>query len=87
MVDLKKIRYMWVAREQDGSLWLYMLKPIRHGDGWTNDFDDCPQLIKNDEDWDFNEVIELKPDWFPEVTYENSPVEVDLIIKKNDKGI
>ena len=33
-------------------------------------------------EWCSNETMELNPDFFPEVTFENSPMEVELVLKK-----
>ena len=56
---------MYIARDRSGELWLYQSEPIcRNEDGsfYPTCFEDCRLL---DED-------------FPEVTFENSPMEVEL---------
>lgn len=56
---------MYIARDQNGDLFLYPIKPDRYvteyyvfftGDDWWN----------------------IDSDLFPEVTFENSPMEVEL---------
>ena len=60
---------MWIARDKNEDLWLYGNKPYTFGmDIFHTQTDDelCGKLNK---------------DLFPEVTFENSPVEVELKIK------
>lgn len=54
---------MWVARDKDNVLTLYKNKPYRNGDYWTCDI---PYLI-------------IDESWFPELKWENEPLEVTLI--------
>lgn len=59
---------IWIARDHDGSLYVYRKKPLHNG-GKT--------FIAQSSQWwriDKNE--------YPEVTFENSPMEVELVIKK-----
>lgn len=57
---------IWIARDKDGSLFLYGKKPIgKNSTTWLM----CPNSMNE----------RLEEDWFPEVTWENSPVE--LVIK------
>ena len=60
---------MWIARDKDGSLFLYDTKPIR---SW--------EYFYSRRGFDIG--IELNPYTFIEVTFENSPMEVELRIKK-----
>lgn len=56
---------MWVARDKDGELYLYSLKPIK-GD---------KHFVCNT----FNsEYMQLDSDILSEVTWENSPVEIEI---------
>ena len=58
----------WIARDKDGSLWMYDDEPILRSE---NSFGVKPN----------GETKPAKPlhDWyFPEVTFENSPQEVEL---------
>lgn len=60
---------MWIARDKSGELWLYQSEPICRNEDesfYPTCFEDCRLC---DED-------------FPEVTFENSPMEVELVIKK-----
>ena len=52
---------MWIARDSDGSLWVYEEKPIRR----TNVFQP-----------NFKEWSRINNDLFQEVTWENSPKEL-----------
>ena len=56
---------MWVARDKDGELYLYSLRPIK-GD---------KHFVCNT----FNsECMQLDSDILSEVTWENSPVEIEI---------
>ena len=64
----------WVARDKDG-LWLFTQKPILD----TDDRGDIPTFFWTSErDAD----LELPNSEFPEVTFENSPQEVEIKLKK-----
>ena len=69
---------MWIARDKDGSLWLYTDKPIKGKDMWVcEDFNNSKCLeISNKYT---NGIFQL-----PEVTWENSPKE--LIIKTEENN-
>lgn len=57
---------MWIARDKSGELYLYNNKPVRED-----------ETFSNTTSW----LQWLCPRTFPEVTWENSPVEVELKIK------
>ena len=57
----------WVARDSDGSLTLWKVKPHR----WKDDFWICGE-----------EFFSLSLQIFPELTWESEPIEVELTIKK-----
>lgn len=66
----------WVARDKFedtnlGSLFIYPVKPIRKKDGWFA----LPQDCEN------NAAMRINSALFPEVTWKNSPIEVELTIK------
>jgi len=64
---------MWIARDKDGSLWIYEDKPIR---------DEVKWVCKHKSHLGFfSEIVEFPP--FSNVTWENSPQE--LIIKPEEK--
>lgn len=69
---LPKIR-RWVARQPNGSLWLY---------------DNKPHFIRDYNVWgsEIGREIELEditdPTIFSDLTWESEPVEVELLIKK-----
>ena len=60
---------MWIARNKDGTLALFKTKPICINDG------------NNILYW-AGRLLYLSPYDFPEATFENSPMEVELVIKK-----
>lgn len=57
---------MWIARDKSGELYLYSHKPEKSAD-YSNWFVSTSGL-----------VMPIRPSLFPEVTWENSPVEVEL---------
>lgn len=62
-----KLLKLWVARDKDGELYIFETKP-------DLDLDMFQNCLMEDYNW-FEEI----PDhWFPEVTFENSPQEVEL---------
>lgn len=62
---------MFVARDKDGEICLYPTKPFRSDSiGWSN------------ECWDSHDgYITLPTDAFPELTWEDEPIEVELVKK------
>lgn len=60
---------LWIARDKDGELYLYPSKPRKRDYRFT-----CGYV--------YEDYINLDGDEFPEVTFENSPQEVELVIKK-----
>lgn len=62
---------LYVARDANGELWIYDHKPIKIKSAFHTDI--------NSEDCSAFQL----PDWFlPEVTFENSPQEVELKLVK-----
>lgn len=57
---------MWICRDADGSLALYEREP---------------NLVVG-QVWTGGCSIWLNPSEYPEVTFENSPMEVELVLKK-----
>ena len=58
---------MWISRDADGELHLNYDKPTKHGGiMWINQRSD---------------FMELYPEDYPEVTFENSPMEVEFNVK------
>lgn len=57
---------LWIARDGDGALFLFSVKPTKENDYWYehSGYGYCFAEIPNDV--------------FPEVTFENSPQEVEL---------
>lgn len=62
---------LWIARDKDKSLFLYLNKPIINNDTFTVDWNK-PHW------WD----AQLTNDMFPEVTFENSPQQVEIKLIK-----
>ena len=63
---------LWISRNKDNTVVIFQSKPI----------------LNNNQEWDeiLNEYFMLIPEYlFPEVTFENSPQEVELKLVKNDK--
>lgn len=58
---------IWIARDYDGSLYVYRKKPLHNG-GKT--------FIAQSSQW-----WRINKNEYPEVTFENSPQEVELVIK------
>lgn len=61
---------MWIARNQDGSLALFRKKK--------------PKLFWDEKVGQYwvGSSMWLHPNDYPEVTFENSPMEVELVLKK-----
>ena len=57
---------MWIARDEDGELWLYEEKPFRKNTHWKSSNGDCELLINSD--------------WFPEVSWEDEEPR-ELVLK------
>ena len=73
---------MWLAREESGELLLYAERPIHNFHTYKNTYDlnyinargFCCGLY----------IGKLDNSLFPEVTFENSPQEVELKLKQNE---
>lgn len=59
---------LWIARDKDKRLFLYYAEPIRRSNGFEE-----PVTL---------ESFEIDSDLFSEVTWENSPMKVELKIKR-----
>lgn len=60
-----KLPSVWVARDDDGSLWIYTTKPIEGGGMFS-----CSAT---------GDMFQIDSSVYPEITYENSPVKVKLL--------
>ena len=74
------IMKLWIARDEDGDLFLYNQKPYilkTRVDPW-----DCFQAPNK-------EFLAIPNELFPEVTFENSPQEIELtlLINKNNEAV
>lgn len=68
------MKSIWIARDKDGSLYLYEEKPVRIdcGDYWSfRDLDDNPICC------------EIDGYLFPELTWDSEPIE--LVIKEKEE--
>ena len=69
---------MWIARDKDGELTLFSNKPHR-----------CTSIGKDNEYWDivlvnkYTSAMILNSNMFPNLTWEDEPIEVELIIKQH----
>lgn len=64
---------MWVARDKNGALYLYEHKPTgKYGSWFDLEADDADFLIRLDDSR------------FPELKWEDEPIEVDIIQKSSD---
>ena len=61
---------MWVARNSDNTLELFKIKPESFYEEGIGKY------------WAGGDGLFLSAASFPEVTFENSPIEVELLIKK-----
>ncbi len=60
----------WIARDEDGSVWFHYSKPQRKDEGrWESSI--CPQPM---------EIYNVP---LPELTWEDEPVEIELILRKS----
>lgn len=69
---------LWIARDEDGLLWLFDKKPVLRNtniEGFNHSWFDMA------EDGIYNYCLSC--DMFPEVTFENSPKEVELKLVSN----
>ena len=63
MMEYISDNIFWIARDRNENLYLYRKKPDKI----------CDSFVDKDEF-----ALELHPDLFPEVTFENSPQEFQL---------
>lgn len=69
---------MWIARDKDGQLTLFTNKPHRcTAVGWDNESWDVESM---DE---FTDMMILNLDLFPNLTWEDEPIEIELTLKKD----
>jgi len=65
---------MWIARDKDECLWLFIDKPIRsQTNGWW-EVDTQNSLLRDDV------CLQINGDLFPELGWEDEPIEVELVI-------
>ena len=65
---------MWIARDSDNTLWFHKGKPKKSSDSKKKSY----YWFSAEEYWEVDESF------LPEVTFENSPMEVELnLIEKN----
>ena len=64
---------MWLARDLSGELWTYTHKPVRADDCWR-----LPDQLTDDPN-ENPESLSFFDDWFPSLTWEDEPVEVEIV--------
>lgn len=79
---IKTDKTFWLARDKDGDLTLFTHKPYFNESpgfipGW-----DVKTLVNGKDEW--IEAMRLDPRLYPEVTFENSPIEVKFSFIKNE---
>lgn len=72
---------MWVARDKDGELYLYSDKPERYNT--DEPFWGIPKSQTIEKDNEFRAFI-LPSVLFPDLKWENEPIEVELTMKRNE---
>lgn len=72
---------MWVARDKDECLWLYIDKPIRSQTQIWWEVDTINSLLRDDD------CMEIDGDLFPDLSWEDEPIEVDLVRKEEKKWV
>lgn len=82
------MRSLWLAREKNGTLYMYSVKPYRDlckegsfgiGDNAVDDI--FLASLNSFDELTLDSYVELSSDAYPEVTWENSPVEVTVNLK------
>lgn len=63
--DWVSLPSVWVARDEDGSLWIYTAKPTKS----------CGMFCCGAG----GEMFQIDDSVYPEITYENSPIKVKLL--------
>lgn len=59
---------LWIARDKNGCLWVYESQPILNSGK--------EYFVVIEENFGNSLCAELPKEWFPEVTFENSPKQV-----------
>lgn len=67
---MKRIK-LWIARDKNGRLFLHEEMPYKNERTWFNSKGRYGKLIG---------------EWFPEITFENSPQKVELKLIKNENA-
>lgn len=68
---------MWVARDKDECLWLFIDKPIRSKTSFWWEVDTKNSLLRDDD------CMEINGGLFPELRWEDEPLEVELVRKED----
>lgn len=67
---------MWIARDKNGTMWLYIDEPVRSSLFGRWEVDTEKSLLRSDD------CMEIDGDLFPDLEWEDKPIEVELIRKK-----
>ena len=76
LIDDMKQPSMWVARDKDGTLWLYIDEPRRSSIFSKWEVDTEKSLLRSDD------CMEIDGDLFPELKWEDEPIQIKLIKMK-----
>lgn len=76
LMDNVKQPSMWIARDKDGTLWLYIDEPRRSSIFSKWEVDTEKSLLRADD------CMEIDGDLFPELKWEDEPLEIKLIKRK-----
>lgn len=66
----------WIARDKDGSLWMYNDEPVLRSEDSFG--------VKPNQNGKTKPAKQLRDWYFPEVTFENSPQQVEIKLVKED---
>lgn len=67
---------MWIARDKQERLWLFIDKPIRSKSKFWWEVDTQNSLLRDDD------CMEIDGELFPDLKWEDKPIEVELIRKE-----
>ncbi len=76
LIDNVKQPSMWLARDKDGTLWLYIDEPRRSSIFSKWEVDTEKSLLRADD------CMEINGDLFPELEWEDKPIQIKLIKSK-----
>lgn len=69
MPETSRVYYLWVARDKSGKLQLFGARPFKWK--WLGE-------------WGGDCLGNLNPEDFPDVTWKNSPQQVEMLLRKHN---